>query len=70
MKLDYARLRAERIGLNLKFTTTDNTHTILIDNWFHDDTYQHIIFKTEDGVLFKVSATGTGGVGLIPYGTW
>ena len=67
MKLDYARLRAERIGLNLKFTTTDNTHTILIDNWFHDDTYQHIIFKTEDGVLFKVSATGTGGVGLIPY---
>ena len=65
--LDYASLTPRREGLNLYITTSGNTHTILIDNWFHDDTYQHMVFKTRDGVLFKVSATGTGQVDFIPY---
>lgn len=67
LNLDYARLTSRRIGLDLHITTTDSTHTIVIDNWFHDDAYQHMVFKTEDGVLFKVSATGTGMVEFIPY---
>ena len=67
LNLDYARLSPRRDGLNLQITTSDNTHTILIDNWFHDDTYQHMVFKTRDGILFKVSATGTGQVDFIVY---
>ena len=67
LNLDYAQLIPRREGFNLRITTSDNTHTILIDNWFSDVTYRHMIFKTGDGVLFKVSATGSGQVEFIPY---
>ena len=67
LNLDYSDLVPRRLGLDLHITTADNTHTIFILNWFHDVLHQHMVFKTGDGVLFKVSVTGTGQVEFIPY---
>ena len=44
------------------------THDIKICSWFHSEVYQHLVFKTKDGVLFKISATMMGEVELIAYG--
>ena len=64
--LNYDQITAQRSGLHLNLTSS-NTHRIVILNWFHDVTHQRVIFKTADGVLFKVSATITEAVELIPY---
>jgi Ca2+-binding RTX toxin-like protein len=67
MYMDYSNLIPRRVGLNLQITTANNLHEIVITNWFHDLSYQHLVFKTGDGVLFKVSATGSSQVDFIPY---
>ena len=66
IKLNYDHLTAKREGLNLNLISS-NTHRIVILNWFHDVTHQRMVFKTGDGVLFKVSATITKAVDLIAY---
>ena len=66
INLNYDQLTAHREGLNLNLTSS-NTHRIVIHNWFLDVTHQRMVFKTGDGVLFKVSATITEEVELIPY---
>ena len=66
INLNYDQLTAKREGLNLNLTSS-NTHRIVILNWFHDVTHQRMVFKTGDGVLFKVSATITEAVDLIAY---
>ena len=66
INLNYDQLTAKREGLNLNLTSS-NTHRIVIRNWFHDVTHQRMVFKTGDGVLFKVSATITEAVDLIAY---
>ena len=66
INLNYDQLTARREGLNLNITSS-NTHRIVIRNWFHDVTHQRMVFKTGDGVLFKVSATITEEVELIAY---
>ena len=66
INLDYDQLTARREGLNLNLTSS-NTHRIVIRNWFLDVTHQRMVFKTGDGVLFKVSATITEEVELIAY---
>ena len=66
INLNYNSLTAKRARLDLNLTSS-NTHAIVIKNWFHDITHQRMVFKTGDGVLFKVSATITEDVELIPY---
>lgn len=66
INLNYDQLMAKREGVNLNLTSS-NTHRIVILNWFHDVTHQRMVFKTGDGVLFKVSATITEAVDLIAY---
>jgi Ca2+-binding RTX toxin-like protein len=66
INLNFNQLTAKREGLNLNLTSS-NTHRIVIRNWFHDVTHQRMVFKTGDGVLFKVSATITEAVDLIAY---
>lgn len=66
INLDFDQLTAQREGLNLTITSSD-THRIVIRNWFHDVTHQRMVFKTGDGVLFKVSATITQAVQLLAY---
>ena len=66
INLNYDQLTAKREGLNLNLTSS-NTHRIVIRNWFHDVTHQRMVFKTGDGVLFKVSATITEALDLIAY---
>lgn len=66
INLNFTQLTARREGLNLNITSS-NTHKIVLHNWFHDVTHQRAVFKTGDGILFKVSATITEAVELIPY---
>ncbi len=66
INLDFTQLTAQREGLNLSLTSS-STHRIVLRNWFHDVTHQRVVFKTGDGILFKVSATITEAVTLIPY---
>jgi len=66
INLNYDHLTAKREGLNLNLTSS-NTHRVVILNWFHDVTHQRMVFKTGDGVVFKVSATITEAVDLIAY---
>ena len=41
---------------------------MIIENWFWSEAYQHMHFKTSDGVIFTVSAQKDGSVLTIPYG--
>ena len=66
INLDYSQLTARKAGFHLNLTSS-NTHRIVILNWFLDVTHQRMIFKTGDGVLFKVSATITEEVDMIAY---
>ena len=66
INLNYSQLTARRNGLHLNLTSS-NTHRIVILNWFLDVTHQRMLFKTGDGVVFKVSATITEEVELIAY---
>ena len=66
INLNFSQLTAQRKGLDL-YLTSSNTHKIVLHNWFHDVTHQRVVFKTGDGVLFKVSATITEAVELIAY---
>ena len=66
INLNYIQLNAQRAGLHLNITSS-NTHRIVILNWFLDVTHQRMIFKTGDGVLFRVSATITETVDMIAY---
>jgi len=66
INLSYAQLKAQRAGFHLNLTSS-NTHRIVLRNWFQDVTHQRMIFKTGDGVLFRVSATITEEVELIAY---
>ena len=66
INLNYSQLSARREGMHLNLTSA-NTHRIVILNWFHDVTHQRMVFKTGDGVLFKISATITEEVELIAY---
>lgn len=67
INLNFAELTAIRAGLDLNLTSSD-THIVILHNWFHDVTHQRVVFKSGDGVIFKVSATITEAVELIPYG--
>ena len=80
INLNYSQLTAQRAGLDLNLTSVNIvhdflqfrdryqvTHKIVLLNWFHDVTHQRVVFKTGDGVLFKVSATITEAVDLIAY---
>ena len=78
INLNFNQLLAQREGLNLKLSSSTthmfwfrlyevSTHNVVLLNWFHDVTHQRVVFKTGDGVLFKVSATITEAVELIAY---
>ncbi|XP_065916665.1 uncharacterized protein [Dysidea avara] len=70
-QINYNQITAQRHGLDLQMYSMDGdtcTHDIKICNWFLSVSYQHLVFKTKDGVLFKISATNMGEVELIPYG--
>lgn len=64
---DYHDLVVQREGHNLRITTSYGVHNVSVDNWFHDDTYKHMVFKTADGVLFKISGSVIGQINLVPY---
>jgi Ca2+-binding RTX toxin-like protein len=64
---DYNDLVIQREGHNLRITTSHGVHNVSVRNWFHDDTYKHMVFKTADGVLFKISGNKTGQISLLPY---
>ena len=66
INLNYAQLKAQRAGFHLNLTSS-NTHRIVMRNWFLDVTHQRMIFKTGDGVLFRVSATITEEVEMLAY---
>lgn len=44
-----------------------HVHDTKICNWFHSVAYQHKVFKTKDGNLFKISVDSFGRVERIPY---
>ena len=68
-QINYDQFTAVREGLDLYFFSMNGgTHNIKVCNWFHSEAYQHIVFKTKDGVLFKISATNMGGVKRVPHG--
>lgn len=66
INLNYSQLNPHRVKMNLSLSVL-NTHTIIVYNWFYDSTYQHMNFKTIDGVFFLVSATNTESVELVAY---
>ncbi len=66
INLNFSQIQAQKDGLNLNLISSI-THKIVLRNWFHDVTHQRVVFKTGDGVLFKVSATITEALMLIPY---
>ena len=65
-KLNFTQLHATRADLDLNITSS-NTHKIILQNWFVDVTHQRIIFKTEDGVVFKISSTINEEIDMIAY---
>ena len=68
INLNYSQLTVQRVGIDLSLTSLNgDTHNIVLHNWFHDVTHQRVVFKTGDGVLFKVSATITKPVEMIAY---
>ena len=66
INLTYSQLDPHREKMDLHLSAT-NTHSIVVYNWFHDSAYQHMNFRTVDGVFFKVSATNTESVELLAY---
>ena len=60
-------LRTENDHIYNMYVSMYFKHLMILRNWFVSETYQHIIFQTSDGVLFKVSATSIGGVEFIPF---
>ena len=65
----YESLHVHKVGWHLNVTSMDPEIplSVKIDNWFWSETYQHMHFKTSDGVIFTVSAQKDGSVLTIPY---
>lgn len=66
INITYNQLTAYRENLDLHISSS-NMHMVKLNNWFHGSAYQHMIFKTIDGVFFKVSVTSTNHVELMAY---
>ena len=66
----YESLHIHRVDLNLNVTSLDPEIplSVIIDSWFWSEAYQHMHFKTSDGVIFTVSAQKDGSILTIPYG--
>ena len=66
----YESLHVHKVGWHLNVTSMDPEIplSVKIDNWFWSEAYQHMHFKTSDGVIFTVSAQKDGSVLTIPYG--
>ena len=66
----YESLHVHRVGWHLNVTSIDPEIplSVIIDNWFRSEAYQHMHFKTSNGVIFTVSAQKDGSILTIPYG--
>ena len=65
----YESLHVHRVGWHLNVTSMDPEIplSVTIDNWFMSEAYQHMHFKTSDGIIFTVSAQKDGSILTIPY---
>ena len=65
----YESLHVHKVDWSLNVTSMDPEIplSVIIDNWFWSEAYQHMHFKTSDGVIFTVSAHKDGSILTIPY---
>ena len=66
----YESLYIHQVDWNLNVTSMDPEIplSVMIKYWFWSEAYQHMHFKTSDGVIFTVSAQKDGSILTIPYG--
>ena len=57
--LNFKDIKAKRNGEDAVFTSSDQSdgHLVKIEYWFVGEMYQHLILKTQDGLVCTISAT-------------
>ena len=63
----FSALQLSRTGYNLHITSSTDGHNITIFDWFRGVLYQHMNFKSGDGILFWVTVDETGEAMTDPY---
>ncbi|XP_047448841.1 uncharacterized protein LOC125012759 [Mugil cephalus] len=65
--VDYSHISVDKSGADVVLRYED-THTVIIQNWFEGELYRHMNLMSGDGVLFEVSSTVVSSVQLVARG--
>ena len=65
----YSSLYFHRMDYDLNVSSIDvhNPLSVIIKNWFKSEAYQHMHFRSSDGIIFTVSPQKNGTILTIPY---
>ena len=65
----YSSLFFHRMDYDLNVSSVDanNPLSVIIKNWFKSEAYQHLHFRSSDGIFFSVSPQKNGTILTVPY---
>ena len=65
----YSSLFFHRMDYDLNVSSVDanNPLSVIIKNWFKSEAYQHMHFRSSDGIFFSVSPQKNGTILTVPY---